>query len=413
MDTRASHVAFHTSVKKIKELVAAGDKEGAMKVMHGEMEGSMDKTLAAFASLQAEADKATALREKMVHQAMTVCLASQQKFKPLLLKLVSINQQDAANDVKSYTNQAGIFKIIALVGMILGVSAALALGLLITRSLVKLLTVTTHSLADGSHQVASASEQISEASQSLAEGASEQAASLEETSASLEEISSMTKRNAENAISAKNLSSETRQAAETGSSNMQAMNGAMADIQTASGNISKIIKTIDEIAFQTNILALNAAVEAARAGEAGAGFAVVADEVRNLAQRSAQAAKETAEKIEDSIAKSANGVALSGKVAESLQQIVLKATQVDELVAEIATASREQSQGIDQVNTAVTQMDKVTQANAASAEESASASEELNAQAATLREIVGNLQILVTGASKVPLGGHEVFAHLP
>jgi methyl-accepting chemotaxis protein len=211
----------------------------------------------------------------------------------------------------------------------------------------------------------------------------------------------MTKRNAENALSAKDLSSETRHAAETGSTNMQEMNHAMADIQSASGNISKIIKTIDEIAFQTNILALNAAVEAARAGDAGLGFAVVADEVRNLAQRSAQAAKETAEKIEDSIAKSANGVALSGKVTESLTQIVTKARQVDELVAEIATASREQSQGIDQVNTAVTQMDKVTQTNAAAAEESASASEELNAQAATLREIVAELQILVTGSGNM------------
>jgi len=286
--------------------------------------------------------------------------------------------------------------------MVGGVLAALVLGvaasLFIARSIVKILTQTAESLSEGSDQVASASGQISSSSQSLAEGASEQAASLEETSASLEEIASMTKRNAENALSAKDLSSDTRKAAETGSANMQEMNHAMADIQSASSNIAKIIKTIDEIAFQTNILALNAAVEAARAGEAGAGFAVVADEVRNLAQRSANAAKETAEKIEDSISKSANGVAISGKVTESLDQIVTKARQVDELVAEIATASREQSQGIDQVNTAVTQMDKVTQTNAAAAEESASASEELTAQAATLRELVGDLQTLVTGA---------------
>jgi methyl-accepting chemotaxis protein len=314
-------------------------------------------------------------------------------------------EKSVANESKKgdedFDRAIGFIKLFNFALMGLGLLLTISLGYIITRSVVKVLTQVTDSLSEGSGQVASASGQISSASQSLAEGASEQAASLEETSASLEEISSMTKRNAENALSAKDLSSETKQAAETGSANMQEMNRAMADIQSASGNISKIIKTIDEIAFQTNILALNAAVEAARAGQAGAGFAVVADEVRNLAQRSAQAAKETAEKIEDSIAKSANGVAISGKVTESLTQIVTKARQVDELVAEIATASREQSQGLDQVNTAVTQMDKVTQTNAATAEESASASEELSAQAATLREIVAELQKLVTGSGNV------------
>lgn len=279
-----------------------------------------------------------------------------------------------------------------------GIVFSLFIGIFITRNLIHALTFTTSSILDGSEQVASASDEISASSQSLAEGASEQAASLEETSASLEEIASMTKQNAENAISAKTLSNETREAAETGSANMVEMNLAMADIQQASNNISKIIKSIDEIAFQTNILALNAAVEAARAGEAGAGFAVVADEVRNLAQRSAQAAKETAEKIEDSIRKSANGVALSSKVTESLADIVKKASQVDELIAEIATASREQTQGIAEVNIAVTQMDKVTQNNAAASEESASASEELRSQASTLREIIGDLQQLITGS---------------
>jgi len=161
--------------------------------------------------------------------------------------------------------------------------------------------------------------------------------------------------------------------------------------------IGKIIKTIDEIAFQTNILALNAAVEAARAGEAGMGFAVVADEVRNLAQRCAQSAKETAAKIEGAITKTAQGVEISTKVTETLQEIVVKVRQVDELVGEVATASREQSQGITQVNTAVGQMDKVTQSNAANAEESASASEELNAQAESLKDAVAQLLQLVGG----------------
>jgi hypothetical protein len=178
---------------------------------------------------------------------------------------------------------------------------------------------------------------------------------------------------------------------------MQAMTTAMSEIKTSSDEIAKIIKTIDEIAFQTNILALNAAVEAARAGEAGMGFAVVADEVRSLAQRAAQAAKETAVKIESAVTKTSQGVLISEKVVKSLQEIVTKARQVDELAGEVATASREQSQGIEQVNTAVSQMDKVTQSNAANAEESASASEELSAQAEAMKEAVRELLRLVDG----------------
>jgi methyl-accepting chemotaxis protein len=168
-------------------------------------------------------------------------------------------------------------------------------------------------------------------------------------------------------------------------------------IKVSSDDIAKIIKTIDEIAFQTNILALNAAVEAARAGEAGMGFAVVADEVRNLAQRGAQAAKETAGKIEGAITKSGQGVELTGKVAQALNDIVTKVRQVDELVAEVAGASREQTQGIAQINTSVGEMDKVTQSNAASSEETAAAAQELNAQAETMRESVAELLRLVGG----------------
>jgi methyl-accepting chemotaxis protein len=241
----------------------------------------------------------------------------------------------------------------------------------------------------------SAAAEIAHASHGLADSASQQASSLEETSASLEEMASMTKRNAGSAESAKALSAQTRAAADTGAADMREMGTAMAEVKAASDDISKIIKTIDEIAFQTNILALNAAVEAARAGEAGAGFAVVADEVRSLAQRSAHAARETAEKIENSILKSQRGAQLSGKVTASLQEIVSKARQVDELVGEIAAASKEQAEGIAQVNIAVIQMDKITQSNAASAEESASASEELNAQARLLRESLSELALLV------------------
>ncbi len=266
-------------------------------------------------------------------------------------------------------------------------------------------------LASGSAQVASAATQVSSSAQTLASGSSEQAASIEETSASLEEISSMTKRNAESAAQAKQLANGTRSAAEVGAGDVTAMTDAMGAIKVSSDNIAKIIKTIDEIAFQTNILALNAAVEAARAGEAGAGFAVVAEEVRSLAQRSATAAKETAEKIEDAISKSAHGATISGRLAKSLDEIVSKARKVDDLVAEIAQASQEQSQGIGQVLTAVTQMDKVTQTNAASAEESAAAAEELNAQAQLLDEAVTQLEVLVEG-QRAASGHHHGAAAL-
>jgi methyl-accepting chemotaxis protein len=241
---------------------------------------------------------------------------------------------------------------------------------------------------------------VSSASQSLAEGASTQAASIEETSASLEEMSGMTNRNAENSHKANELTSQARQAADKGATDMAAMAVAMQDIKVSSDDIAKIIKTIDEIAFQTNILALNAAVEAARAGEAGMGFAVVADEVRNLAQRSAQAAKETAVKIETAISKTSQGVGISSKVAANLAEIVSKARQVDELVAEVATASKEQTEGIKQINSAVGQMDHVTQANAASAEESAAAAEELNSQAHVMKQAVAELLRLVGQTQK-------------
>jgi hemerythrin-like metal-binding protein len=210
-------------------------------------------------------------------------------------------------------------------------------------------------------------------------------------------MSSMTKRNSDNSQKANDLARLTRSSAERGASDMQEMSSAMEAIKTSSGEISKIIKTIDEIAFQTNILALNAAVEAARAGEAGMGFAVVADEVRSLAQRSATAAKETAVKIEGAINNTSRGVELSSKVASTLTDIVAKAREMNDLAAELAGASSEQAQGIVQINSAVSQMDKVTQVNATSAEGNADSAKELSAQTNVLKQSVEELMRLVGG----------------
>jgi len=241
-------------------------------------------------------------------------------------------------------------------------------------------------------QLNAASSEFSANSQTLAQGASEQAASLEETSASLEEMASMTRRTAENSAQIHALMNQEAAANfKLINESMRAMEQTVGEASHASRETARIIKTIDEIAFQTNLLALNAAVEAARAGQAGLGFAVVADEVRNLAQRSAQAAKETQHLIERASAKTGDTLSLYGEIATLMDRNGEIAGKVTSLVAEVARASQEQSQGLAQVNLAVTQMDKVTQSNAAGAEESASAATELNAQAEALKEAVHQL----------------------
>jgi methyl-accepting chemotaxis protein len=284
-----------------------------------------------------------------------------------------------------------ILTIIAIAGMVVGIG----IGFFIALSVNNVLRSIAENLASGASQVAAAANHVSSSSQVLAQGASEQAASLEESSASLEEMSSMIKRNAENTEKANMFASEARTAVDQGANEMQLMSKAMGEIKSSSDDIAKIIKTIDEIAFQTNILALNAAVEAARAGEAGMGFAVVADEVRNLAQRSAQAAKETTVKIEGAIGKTNQGVQICDRVGQQLQSILTKVRRVDELVSDITQASKEQSQGIEDINTAMGQVDKVIQTSAASSEEGASAAEELHAQAETMHATVGDLNLLV------------------
>jgi methyl-accepting chemotaxis protein len=291
----------------------------------------------------------------------------------------------------STSRTISVIIILVLVSIIFG----LGISIFILRSITKPINRVVEGLTEGAEQVASASAQVSSASQSLAEGASEQAAGIQETSSSIEEMASMTKKNAESANQANNLMMQTSQVVDEANKAMKELINSMNEISTTSEETAKIIKTIDEIAFQTNLLALNAAVEAARAGEAGAGFAVVADEVRNLAMRAAEAAKNTASLIEESVKKIKNGSQIVSKTNEAFEKVAVSSKKVAELMAEIAAASQEQSQGIEQINKAVAEMDKVVQKNAASAEESASAAEEMNAQAETLKGFVEELTALV------------------
>ena len=311
------------------------------------------------------------------------------------VKLSYLKEQDELGPklVSSNARSITIIGIVILAALIFGA----LLAFFITRGITGPVKRIIDSLSSGADQVSSAAGQVSSSSQSLAEGASEQAAAVEETSSSLEEMSSMTKQNADNAVQANSLMAQTKTAVQKANTSMKQVTQSMADISSVGQEIGKIIKTIDEIAFQTNLLALNAAVEAARAGEAGAGFAVVADEVRNLAMRAADAAKSTSDLIETTISRISQGTELVKATDEAFGEVADNSNKVGELVGEIAAASTEQAQGIDQINQAVAQMDSITQTNAANAEESASASEELSAQSETMLDVVGELSAMVGG----------------
>ncbi len=285
--------------------------------------------------------------------------------------------------------------VLASIAVLMIFCILFGLSISVSRSILRI----SEGLAQSSEQVSSASDQIASASQSLAEGAAQQAGGLEETSSSIEEIASMTNKNAYNAGQANILMTDTTGVVEEANQALKELTQSMNEISEAGEETGRIIKTIDEIAFQTNLLALNAAVEAARAGESGAGFAVVANEVRSLAMRAADAAKNTAGLIEGTVKKVKNGSEIVLKTNEAFFRAATGAKKVGELVSEIAAASREQSQGIGEINKAVAEMKRAVQANAGSAEESASASEEMNALSEQLGDFVGELVMLVSGRS--------------
>ncbi len=430
--TKEPHNRFHSSVTAIEKALEKGDKPGAESIF-------LSQTMPALAKLAKHFQVAISAEESLVKAQDQAKQGYQSRFLPALnqtIEAIGTVKKEAVNLLEGsrkaneiYVNQTlpalattqkllrdlrskarknvttddamlkaaqNTRRYVTTVGVVAIVMSVL-LAFFISRSIVHVLRRVSRQMDEGADQVASASGQLSGSSQSLAEGAAQQAATIEETASSLEEMSSMTKHNTEKAHEADNLMKGSTKVMERANQSMNELNTSMAEISKASEETQKIIRTIDEIAFQTNLLALNAAVEAARAGEAGAGFAVVADEVRNLAIRAADAAKNTAGLIEGTVKRIKDGSEIVTTTNEAFTEVATSASKVGELVGEIAAASNEQAQGIDQLNKAVAEMDMVTQQNAANAEESASAIEEMNAQAEQMKGAVGDLMKLVEG----------------
>jgi methyl-accepting chemotaxis protein/methyl-accepting chemotaxis protein-1 (serine sensor receptor) len=388
--------AFHQQAGLVREvagrLKASIDDQRAVALLaqfmeaHDAMLAKYDTSLAAFAASNGAGQAAADAMVKGQDRAPT----------DLIDQIVESIINDTLTQRQAITNSLWMFGL-ALAGAMLAVAA---LSVWVVRGITTELRATISDLGESAEQVASAAAQVSSTGQILAQGTSEQAASLEETSSATEEASSMTRRNADNARSSVELMATVDSQVSVANQSLEQMVQAMDGITSSSGKIAKIIKVIDEIAFQTNILALNAAVEAARAGEAGMGFAVVAGEVRNLAQRSAQAARETATLIEESVAMSSGGGAKVQLVTDAIRSITGSTAKVRTLVDEVAAGSQEQARGIEQIARAVGEMQQITQQSAAGAEEAAAAGQELSAQADTMRAAVNQLSVMVDGGAK-------------
>ncbi|MEO0247763.1 MAG: methyl-accepting chemotaxis protein [candidate division WOR-3 bacterium] len=397
---KQSHNDLYSVINNIKKHYLA-DKEKAEELLFTSFIPiviTMAKDLENIYNISSKANEAYAV---MSDYSTKTIRASYEKAREAIQKFSDIMEQDAKNLVASIGAKSNFTRWLSLGINVVGIIMAVSLGILFTRLISNTLNSISSRIKEGSIQVNTAAEQVSQASQSLAASASEQASSNEETSASLEELTSMIQQNASNAAQTEQMTKETHSIILQCVESMQNLLANMESLQRSSAETAGIIKTIDEIAFQTNLLALNAAVEAARAGEAGKGFAVVAEEVRRLAQRSAEAAKNTQQIIENTIKKSNDSAVMSKEVGEMLQKLRENAEKVLVLVQEVSTASNEQAKGVEQINTAMMEINKSTQEVAANSEETASSSEELTAQANELLSLVGELEKLVSGRTSI------------
>jgi methyl-accepting chemotaxis protein len=337
------------------------------------------------------------LTQVMTRQALGVSLEKQEETLKWLESILSLNKNAQFNLQAKASEVSRQVTFINLLGMALGFGLALGIGLYLSRTLTRPLNGIIKALTTGATEVSATSGQVSQSSQTLAAGTQQQASSLEETATALEEMAAMTRQNSDNSQEADHLMKDSAELVAQANVSMGGMTEAMNELSRAGDQTVHIIKTIDDIAFQTNLLALNAAVEAARAGEAGAGFAVVAEEVRSLAQKAASSAKTTAELVEGIVAKVTDGASLVNRTADDFQQVAAITSKAQQLIAEIAVASQEQAQGIEQISKAMAGLDQVVQNNAENAEESAAVSAGLNLQAEKMQEVVRKLVTMVNG----------------